>query len=232
MSNGKYVAYYRVSTQKQGSSGLGLEAQQKAVRDYLNGGKWQLIAELTEVESGKRSDREQLNEALRLCRIHKAKLVIANLSRLSRNVAFVSALMEAKIAFVAVDFPTANDLTVHILSAVAQHETSAVSSRTKAALAAAKARGVKLGTPSSNTFNVTDRRNGNIQSALVRKSKAHAYASDVLPLALPLKKSGLSLRKIAEQMTKQGIPTPKGNNNWTATGVKRLFSKANSIVSN
>jgi Resolvase, N terminal domain len=145
MAKGSFVAYYRVSTERQGRSGLGLEAQQEAVRSYLNGGRWRLDAEVIEIESGKRSDRPKLAEALRLCRLHGAKLIIARLDRLARNVAFVSALMESGVDFVAVDFPQANRLTVHILAAVAEHEAKAISERTKAALAAAKARGKKLG---------------------------------------------------------------------------------------
>src|SRR4051812_8938522 len=119
---GKFIAYYRVSTDRQGKSGLGLEAQQEAVRSYLNGGNWQLVAELVEIESGKRSDRPKLQEALKLCRLHGATLIIAKLDRLARNVAFVSNLMESGVDFVAVDFPQANRLTVHILAAVAEHE--------------------------------------------------------------------------------------------------------------
>jgi DNA invertase Pin-like site-specific DNA recombinase len=145
MAQGKFVAYYRVSTAKQGRSGLGLEAQQEAVRAYLNGGSWQLVAEVVEVESGKRNDRSKLAEALRLCRLHGATLIIAKLDRLARNVAFISNLMESGVEFTAVDFPQANRLTVHILAAVAEHEAKAISTRTKDALAAAKARGVRLG---------------------------------------------------------------------------------------
>jgi DNA invertase Pin-like site-specific DNA recombinase len=122
-----------------------LEAQRQAVRDHLNGGTWKLIAEFTEVESGKRGDRPKLAEALAACRLHRAKLVIAKLDRLARNVAFISNLMEAHVEFEAVDFPQANRLTIHILSAVAEHEAKMISERTRAALAAAKARGVRLG---------------------------------------------------------------------------------------
>src|SRR4051812_41758138 len=149
MAQGKFVAYYRVSTTRQGQSGLGLEAQRKAVTDFLDGGHWQLVAEAVEVESGKRSDRPKLQEALRLCRLHGATLVIAKLDRLARNVAFISNLMESGVDFVAVDFPQANRLTVHILAAVAEHEREMIAQRTKAALAAAKARGVKLGNPAN-----------------------------------------------------------------------------------
>jgi DNA invertase Pin-like site-specific DNA recombinase len=144
--SGKFVAYYRVSTARQGRSGLGLAAQQAAVHEHLNGGKWRIVAEFTEVESGKRADnRPKLAEALAACRVHGATLIIAKLDRLARNVAFVSNLMEAGVDFEAVDFPAANRLTVHILAAVAEHEARMISERTKAALAAAKRRGVKLG---------------------------------------------------------------------------------------
>ena len=143
----RFVAYYRVSTDRQGRSGLGLEAQQKAVRDYLDGGAWEIVAEFIEVESGKKSDRPELARALDACRKHKARLVIAKLDRLSRNLAFIATLMDSGVEFVAVDNPHANKLTIHILAAVAEHEREAISERTKAALAAAKARGTKLGTP-------------------------------------------------------------------------------------
>jgi DNA invertase Pin-like site-specific DNA recombinase len=142
--SGKFVAYYRVSTARQGRSGLGLEAQQRAVLDHLNGGSWRIVSEHTEVESGKRADnRSKLAEALAACRVHGAKLIIAKLDRLSRNVAFISALMDSGVDFEAADFPQANRLTIHILAAVAEHEARMISERTKAALAAAKRRGVK-----------------------------------------------------------------------------------------
>jgi DNA invertase Pin-like site-specific DNA recombinase len=114
----RFVAYYRVSTDRQGRSGLGLEAQQKAVMDFLDGGSWELVGEFIEVESGKKSDRPQLVRAIDACRKHKARLVIAKLDRLSRNLAFVATLMESGVEFVAVDNPHANKLTIHILAAV------------------------------------------------------------------------------------------------------------------
>ena len=141
MAKGKFVAYYRVSTEKQGISGLGLEAQRTAVTDFLNGGRWKLVGEFKEVESGKKNDRPALAKALAACRVHGATLIIAKLDRLARNVAFISNLMEAGVEFTAVDFPQANRLTVHILAAVAEHEAAMISARTKAALAAAKAHG-------------------------------------------------------------------------------------------
>ena len=145
MAEGKFIAYYRVSTKRQGRSGLGLEAQEAAVRDFLNGGNWQLVKEFTEIESGKRTDRPQLEKAFRACRVYGAKLIIAKLDRLARNVAFISNLMESGVEFEAVDFPQANRLTIHIMAAMAEHEAKMISDRTKAALAAAKRRGVKLG---------------------------------------------------------------------------------------
>jgi hypothetical protein len=150
MANGKFVSYIRVSTQRQGRSGLGLEAQRDAVTNHLNGGRWSLIAEVVEVESGKRSDRPKLAEALRLCRASKATLVIAKLDRLARNVAFIANLMESGVEFVACDMPQANRFTLHILAAVAEHEAAMISARTKAALAAAKARGIRLGASDPN----------------------------------------------------------------------------------
>src|SRR6478672_514371 len=145
--SGKFVAYYRVSTDRQGKSGLGLDAQREAVTSYLNGGSWQLVQELTEVESGKHADRPQLAAALAACKKHKAKLVIAKLDRLSRNLAFIATLMDSGVEFVAVDNPHANKLTVHILAAVAQREREAIAQRTRDALQAAKARGKRLGNP-------------------------------------------------------------------------------------
>lgn len=145
MANGRFISYLKVSTARQGSSGLGLEAQREAVSRYLNGGSWTLVQELVEVESGKRNDRPQIAEAVRLCRLHKASLVIAKLDRLARNVHFISSLMESGVDFVACDFPEANRLTVPILAAVAEHEATMISNRTKAALRVAKVRGVTLG---------------------------------------------------------------------------------------
>src|ERR1019366_10822354 len=127
VSEGRFVAYYRVSTQGQGRSGLGLEAQRKAVQDYLDGGHWKLIGEFTEIESGKRVDRQKLAEAMRAAKRHKATLVIAKLDGLARSVAFISDIMEGEVEFVAVDMPMANRLTVHILAAVAEHEREMIS---------------------------------------------------------------------------------------------------------
>jgi len=140
-----YVPYYRVSTQRQGASGLGLEAQKFAVENFLNAHRGELLAEFTEVESGKRKTRPQLEAALAMCKREKAILVIAKRDRLARNLHFISGLMESGVDFVAVDNPTANRLTVQILAAVAEDEARRISERTKAALARAKERGTELG---------------------------------------------------------------------------------------
>jgi DNA invertase Pin-like site-specific DNA recombinase len=128
---GKFFSYLRVSTDKQGERGYGLDAQRKAIADYLNGGSWQLLGEYVEVESGKRNDRPQLEAALAACKRHKAKLVIAKLDRLSRNLAFIATLMERKVDFVCCDMPEANRLTIHIIAAMAEHERNMISDRTK-----------------------------------------------------------------------------------------------------
>jgi DNA invertase Pin-like site-specific DNA recombinase len=223
MAQGKFVAYYRVSTAKQGRSGLGLEAQQEAVRSYLNGGSWQLVDEVVEVESGKRNDRPKLAEALRLCRLHDATLIIAKLDRLARNVAFISNLMESGVEFTAVDFPQANRLTVHILAAVAEHEAKAISTRTKDALAAVKARGKRLGGDRGNLPAVA--KTGAKASVAARIAKAHNRASDLAPIIEELKASGaVSLRQIAAELNAKGIKTARGGE-WSAVQVHRVIER-------
>lgn len=223
MAQGKFIAYHRVSTIRQGRSGLGLEAQQEAVRSYLNGGDWQLLAEVVEVESGTRSDRPKLAEALKLCRLHKATLVIAKLDRLARNVAFISSLMESGVEFVAVDFPQANRLTVHILAAVAEHEAKAISDRTKAALAAAKVRGVKLGNGKGVGAMMTDAHRE--KAAAVVKAKADERASLLSDVLAEVRAAGAtSLREIATALNERGIPSARGGT-WSAVQVQRVIHR-------
>lgn len=223
MAAGEFVAYYRVSTQRQGRSGLGLDAQREAVRTYLNGGAWTLRAEVVEVESGKRADRPQLAEALRLCRRHRATLIIAKLDRLARNVAFVSALMESGVEFTAVDFPQANRLTVHILAAVAEHEAAMISARTKAALAQAKLRGVKLGGDRGNLPAVAEA--GRALSASRRAALAKERAADVLPDIETIRATGIvSLNGIAAELNRRSVPAPR-QGAWTATAVRRVLAR-------
>ncbi|MGB6315675.1 MAG: recombinase family protein [Pseudolabrys sp.] len=215
MAQGNFVSYLRVSTARQGQSGLGLEAQRKAVADFLNGGRWQLLTEFVEVESGNRSDRPQLASALAACKKHKAKLVIAKLDRLARNVNFVSGLMETGVEFVAADMPFANKLTIHILAAVAEHEREAISARTKAALAAAKARGVKLGGPKL--------RLAQLNGATANKAEADRFAANTLPLIREAQKAGASsLRAIADILNARGVRTARGGK-WAATQVRDIM---------
>ena len=224
MADGRFVAYYRVSTDRQGRSGLGLDAQRAAVTDYLNGGNWQLAAEFTEVESGRKNDRPELAKALTACRRIGATLVIAKLDRLARNVAFVSNLMESGVEFTAVDFPTANRLTIHILAAVAEHEREMISARTKAALAAAKARGTRLGNP--NGLSAEARTRGTAVAVARRKAAAAGRAADLRPVVEEIRAGGgASLRAIAAGLDARGIPAPRGGK-WTAPAVTRLLSAA------
>lgn len=220
MAAGKFVSYLRVSTQRQGRSGLGLEAQRQAVATYLNGGKWMLVEEVVEVESGKRNDRPALAKALALCRVHRATLLVAKLDRLARNVAFISALMESGVEFSAVDFPQANRLTVHVLAAVAEHEATMISERTRAALAAAKARGKKLGGLRWQVGTVAQ--HGAVASSMVRRARAAERKADLLPVIRAIRESGaVTLRQVAAALNRQGVPAMRGGL-WTAAQVRRV----------
>src|ERR1700738_533951 len=201
-----FVAYYRVSTDRQGRSGLGLEAQRAAIRGYL--GQATPSAEFTEIETGKRNDRPELERTLSLCRKRKAKLVIAKLYRLSRNLAFIAALMDSGVEFIACDNPHATRLTLHILAAVAEHEREMISARTKAALAASKARGTRLG------------RYGAEHLAPAHHAAAVARAEELRPVLAEL--AGMSTRQIAAELTARGIPTPRGGR-WQARSVAHVL---------
>ena len=211
--DGTFVAYYRVSTAKQGRSGLGIEAQKAAVESYLNGGDWALLGSYTEVESGKRDARPELSKAMIHCRRTGATLVVAKLDRLSRDVAFLANLMKGKVPFVACDNPHATPFTIHILAAVAQHEREAISARTKAALAQStkKLGGWRGGPPGDPTA---------AREALIEK--ARAFAADIGPMVQDLRAEGLSLRQIAASLTADGIRTPR-DGTWSPSTVKRLL---------
>jgi len=206
----KYAHYLRVSTQKQGIDGYGINAQRAAVAKYIP------AAEFIEVESGKRKDRPELLRALDFCKRNGATLVVAKLDRLARNVAFVSSLMESGVDFIAVDFPTANRLTIHILAAVAEHEASLISARTKAGLAAAKARGVKLGT----SMDADKQAKGKATQKAIAAQKAVNVAATINGLA----SSGLSLHKIAAELNRMSVPTPR-KSTWTATAVMNALAR-------
>ena len=216
MANGKFVVYLRVSTQRQGQSGLGLEAQREAVRVFLNGGTHETIAEFVEVETGKGADalvkRPQLRAALNACKESKATLLIAKLDRLARNVHFVSGLMESSVDFVAVDFPQANRLTVHILAAVAEHEREMIYQRTKAALAAAKARGIVLGKAGPSNLRP------NLEA---RHKAAQEFAESVRSLFDGFKARKVPQRQIADDLNAANVPAHAGGR-WTQTQVSRI----------
>lgn len=221
MAQGDFISYLRVSTEKQGRSGLGLEAQRKAVEDYLNGGRWNLVAEFVERESGKRNDRPKLAEAMALCRLHNATLVIAKLDRLSRDAHFLLGLQKAGVRFVAADMPEANEMVVGIMAVVAQAERKMISQRTKAALAAAKARGQKLGKPE----NLRNQDAGRVQGRARRTMIAEERAADLRPIIADLRAGGASsLRQIAAGLNGCGIPTARGRT-WSAVQVKRVLER-------
>ena len=219
MAAGKFVAYYRVSTQKQGFSGLGLAAQQEAVSKFLNGGAWELLAEFEEVETGKGSQalekRPKLNEALKFCAKHGATLIIAKLDRLSRNVRFIAELLESKVKFVACDMPEANELTIHIMAAFAEHEAKRISQRTKEALAVAKGRGIKLG--AAGPLNLKP----NIEE---RKQVADAFATKLRPLFDSMKGRGLSQREMTAELNELEIKAPRGGA-WSLIQVQRTLAR-------
>lgn len=216
---GLYIAYYRVSTARQGQSGLGLDAQRAAVAGFV-AGRGELSAEFVEVESGRKNDRPQLAAALDLCRRRKATLIIAKLDRLARNVAFVSCLMESGAEFVAVDNPHANKLMVHMLAAFAEHERDQISARTSAALAAAKARGVKLGGPNPAAAAARGRAVLAAQEAPVR--------GKALPIIQRLRGEGATLRAIAAALVSEGVPPLRGST-WHPSTVANLLASSEAI---
>ncbi|MBB4378459.1 recombinase family protein [Bradyrhizobium sp. SBR1B] len=229
MAEGVFVAYYRVSTKRQGRSGLGLDAQREAVRNYLNGGRWSLAAAFTEVESGKRDDgRPELAKALQTCRVYGAKLVIAKLDRLSRDAHFLLGLEKAGVDFIAADMPHANRLTVGIMAIVADEERRAISQRTKAALAAARKRGVQLGGDRGSRLSDRARKAGRNAQAV----SAMERAADLAPIIRNLEAEGVtSLSGIASALTERRVPTPRGSKRWSAVQVDRTIKRITAVQS-
>ena len=227
MSQGSIVTYLRVSTARQGKSGLGLEAQQKAVSDYLSTGQWNLLEEFVEVESGKNSKRPKLLEAIELCKASGAKLLVGRLDRLARDAAFLMNLKDAGIDFVCADMPEANRLTIGIMAMVAEEERKAISKRTKEALAAAKARGVQLGAYRNGVY-VGGKGNADTakNASEARTVRFHANAVDKLPLLKRYDPDGsMSLRAIADIFNRYGVKTVSGRGSWSANSVRRLKAK-------
>lgn len=221
----RVVAYYRVSTEGQGRSGLGLEAQREAVGRLCASRSWQIIAEFTEVESGKRDDnRPQLQTALHRAKVTGATLVIAKLDRLSRSAAFLTALQEAGTPFVAADMPEADETTVGVMAVFARRERKAISQRTKEALAAAKARGTRLGNPNGAAA-LRRAAKGNLQAIEAVKAGAAARADDLEPVVADIRaKGGSSLPAIAAALNERGIVTPRGGK-WHASSVRNLLAR-------
>lgn len=213
--DGKFVAYYRVSTERQGRSGLGLEAQREAVASFLNGEGGRLLNAFRETESGKQNDRPALAEALENCRLTGAKLVVAKLDRLSRDSAFLMKLQNGAVPFVCADMPEANELTIGIMAVVAQAERKMISQRTKAALAQSKKKlGGWRGGPKVDPSTGTQ----------ARQARAKAFAAGLAPIVQPLRVEGHSLRQIAAELTARGIRTPRGGE-WTADAVRTVLRR-------
>ena len=228
MTEPKYVAYYRVSTQRQGKSGLGLEAQRATVAQHLNISPTKLIAEFTEIESGRRTDRPELAQALATCRRHGATLIVAKLDRLARNVEFTARLMNSGVEFLCCDNPHANRLTIHILAAMAEYEREQISARTKAGLAAARARGVNLGTKSNLTPEA--RAAGIANASKARQTNADRRASDMKPVIDDLLAQGLKTPyALAKALNERGEPTLRGQEVWYPKSVSRLLARLSAL---
>jgi DNA invertase Pin-like site-specific DNA recombinase len=219
----RFVAYYRVSTTQQGRSGLGLDAQREAVAQFLNGGGWGLLGAFTEVESGKRADRPQLAQALALCRLTGAVLVIAKLDRLSRDAHFLIGLEKAGVEFVAADMPNANRLTVHLMAVIAQAEREMISKRTKEALAAARDRRKREGKSPLGGYRGGKPPPPGVGTA-ARRAKADTFAARVRPTIEALQTEGKGRRQIAAALMERGIMTAEGGR-WDATKVRNVLKR-------
>lgn len=220
----KLVSYLRVSTRKQGASGLGLEAQRVAIAAYAAQRHGQVIETFTEIESGKLNARPELAKALHLAKVTGATLVIAKLDRMSRNAAFLLTLRDSGVKFVAADMPDANDLTVGIMALVAQQEREAISRRTKEALTAAKARGVRLGNPNgAEALRRAGR--GNAASLQAIRNAADGHAQNLKPVLDALAAEGVvSLGALASALNERGMLTPRGGQ-WHKSSVSNLLQR-------
>lgn len=226
----KYVAYYRVSTRKQGRSGLGLEAQQFAAEEHLRRTGGRIIKAFKEVESGKKSDRErpQLRQALQLCRVYGATLLVAKFDRLSRDAAFLLTLKAGNVPIVAADMPDVNEDVVGFMAVVAQIEGRQASARTKAALAAAKRRGTKLGTPAN--LKPHHQREGRVKGRYVRTVRARERAEDLRATLAGMQDSGIaSLRGLAAALNREEIRAPRGGE-WSPVQVRRVLARLNTAA--
>lgn len=218
----KAIPYYRVSTDRQGKSGLGLEAQQRSVRDFATASQFELLSEFIEVESGSRDKRPILRKALKQCRQDGAILLIAKIDRLARDVAFVSSLMKSKVKFVAVDLPNANDLMIHIMAAFAEYERRQISVRTKEAMAAAKKQGRSFGNYGKVILSARNRNNADL------------FALSLAPTIKSLNSKGLlSVRSIVDELNREHILTyRKGKHRWHLQTVHQLLKRIENLTSN
>jgi DNA invertase Pin-like site-specific DNA recombinase len=209
----KFVAYYRVSTEKQGKSGLGLEAQEYTVKKYISSVNGELSMEFKEIESGGKSKREELLEAIAFCKKHKCKLIIAKLDRLSRDIEFIAKLQKSNLDFICADMPEANKLTINLMAVMAQHEREMISKRTKEALAAAKARGVKLGNK------------GNLKRGRqIQVEKANEFANTIWEIIEPMWNSGMSQQEIADRLNRNGVKTAR-DGRWSRNQLYRVIQR-------
>ena len=225
----QFVAYIRVSTAKQGRSGLGIEAQREVIARFAEAEGSTIVGEHVEVETGKGSDalemRPKLAAAMGEARRRRCHVVVAKLDRLSRDVHFISGLMAQRVPFLVAELgPDVDPFVLHLYAALGEKERALISKRTREALAAAKARGVKLG---GNVENLLPHvAAGNAASAVARGAKANAYAGDVLPMVREMQATGMSLRSIAGELVSRGVTTPRGGMNWTAATVQRVLARA------
>jgi len=224
--NGRFVTYLRVSTKQQGQSGLGLEAQQAEINKFLNGGDWQVLGQFVEKESGKRNDRPELKKAMALARATNATLLIAKLDRLSRNASFLMSLRDSGVDFKCCDIPDATPIVIGVLALVAEQEVKNCSIRTKAALAAAKARGIKLGGDNDKVPTDHLKKYGNKYGVEGIKRNANNKAELLRPIIEHLISDGHNtLIDLAGQLTTMGVLTPRGNDKWHPTTVSRVLDR-------
>ena len=220
----KYVIYYRVSTKRQGLSGLGLEAQKTIVENYVKNSV--IVAEFTEIETGKSANRPQLNKALECCKLNNATLIVAKLDRLARNLHFITSLQNANVDFIACDMPSANRLTIHIIAAIAENEAQLISQRTKQALAEKKKQGIKLGNPQNNGLTEDSITRGRIircENAVNNEANKKAGT-----LILSMRNNGAKWSDIVRQLNDNGFRTRRSCN-FDITTVKRLYNRYNAV---